>query len=216
MTTQRTPPVADADRITNLDALHARYGEPVPTSLTKELDHLTEHYRRFVELSPFVVLATAGPAGEGLDCSPRGDANGFVRVVDEHTVMLADRRGNNRLDSLRNIVRDPRVALLFLLPGIGETLRINGRATLSTNPELCESFTVRGKMPACVVVITIDRVYTQCPKALIRSDLWNPDRHLPADAVASTGTRIAALTDGEVDAAAYDAAYPKRIEDTIY
>jgi PPOX class probable FMN-dependent enzyme len=216
VTSERTPPVADADRITSLDALHERYHQPVPASLTKELDHLSEHYRRFVELSPFVVLASAGPDGEGLDCSPRGDANGFVHIVDERTVMLADRRGNNRLDSLRNIVRDPRVALLFLLPGIGETLRINGRAALSTNAELCESFTVNGKVPACVIVITIDRVYTQCPKALIRSDLWNPDRHLPADAVASTGTRMAAHTNGEVDAEAYDAEYPKRIEETIY
>ena len=207
--------VADAgDQITSLDTLHELYDAPVPTSITKEIDRLSEHYRRFVELSPFVVLATAGP--EGLDCSPRGDTNGFVRVVDEHTVMIPDRRGNNRLDSLRNIVRDPRVALLLLLPGIGETLRINGRAALSTNAELRESFAVRGKLPACVIVITVERVYTQCPKALVRADLWNPDKHIPKSAVPSTGERMAALTGGEIDAAAYDAAYPKRLADTIY
>jgi uncharacterized protein len=208
--------VADVDRITTLEALHELYHSPVPTSITKELDHLSEHYRRFVELSPFVVLATSGPTGEGLDCSPRGDANGFVRIVDEHTVMLPDRRGNNRLDSLRNIVRDPRVALLFLLPGIGETLRVNGRAALSTNPELRAGFAVRDKVPACVIVVTIDRVYTQCPKALVRADLWNAAKHIPAGALASSGVRLAALTGGEIDAAAYDAAYPKRLEETIY
>ena len=222
MTSEPASPVADADliavvvddRITSLDALHELYDAPVPTSTTKEIDHLSEHYRRFVELAPFVVLATAGP--EGLDCSPRGDTNGFVRIVDKSTVMIPDRRGNNRLDSLRNIVRDPRVALLFLLPGIGETLRINGRAALSTNTELRESFAVRGKLPVCVIVITIERVYTQCPKALVRADLWNPDQHIPKSAVPSTGERMAALTGGEIDAAAYDAAYPKRLADTIY
>jgi PPOX class probable FMN-dependent enzyme len=135
--------------------------------------------------------------------------------VDEHSVMLPDRRGNDRLDSLRHIVRDPPVALLFLLPGIGETLRINGRAALSTNAALCDSFRVQGKVPACVIVVTVDRVYTQCPEALIRSDLWNPERHIPAEAVPSTGTRLAALTGGGIEAAAYDTAYPERVQETI-
>jgi len=226
MTSDPSSVVADGDRISNLEALHELYGAPVSTSITKELDHLSDHYRRFVELSPFVVLATAGPAGpssgvgdapaEGLDCSPRGDAKGFVRIVDDRTVMLPDRRGNNRLDSLRNIVRDSRVALLFLLPGIGETLRINGRAVLSTNSELRDSFAVQGKLPACVIVVTIDRVYTQCPKALVRADLWNVDKHIDPSAVPTAGQRLAALTHGEIDAADYDAAYPKRLSDTIY
>ena len=127
---------ADDRLITSIEQLETLYHDPVKTSLLKELDHITDDYRQFIDASPFVVLATAGP--EGLDCSPRGDPAGFVRVVDEHTVMIPDRRGNNRVDSLRNIVGDPRVALLFLIPGIGETMRINGHAVLSTDPDLCQ------------------------------------------------------------------------------
>jgi uncharacterized protein len=203
-----------SDVIGSLDELHALYGEVVPLAITKELDHLTAHYRRFIEVSPFVVIATTGD--EGLDCSPRGDPNGFVRIVDDRTVMIPDRRGNNRLDTLRNIVRDPRIALLFLLPGINDTLRINGRAVLSTNDELCASFAMGDKVPACVIVITIDSVYTQCPKAFVRSKLWDPASYLPKDAVPSSGERSAALSNGAINAAEYDAAYPERMAQTIY
>src|SRR5215468_2258742 len=129
--------------VTSEAELEALYGQPAGAAVIKEIDHISEHHRRFIEASPFVVLATAGP--EGLDCSPRGDPAGFVRVVDSKTVMIPDRRGNNRVDSLRNIVRDGRVALLFLIPGSGGTLRINGRARLSTDPELLASFTMEGK-----------------------------------------------------------------------
>jgi uncharacterized protein len=207
-------PVRMSDVIGNLDELHALYGEIVPTAVTKELDHLTRHYRRFIEVSPFMVLATAGD--EGLDCSPRGDPNGFVRIVDDRTLMFPDRRGNNRLDSLRNIVREPRVALLFLLPGINETFRVNGHAVLSTNAELCASFAMGEKVPACVVVVTIDSAYTQCPKALVRSKLWDPSSFLPKDAVPSSGERLEVMTDGAINAAEYDAAYPARMAQTIY
>jgi uncharacterized protein len=203
-----------SDLIGSLDELHALYGDVVPLAIVKELDHLTPHYRRFVEESPFVVLATAGD--EGLDCSPRGDPNGFVRIVDDRTVMIPDRRGNNRLDTLRNIVRDPRIALLFLLPGINDTLRINGHAVLSTNDELRDSFAMGEKKPACVIVITIESVYTQCPKAFVRSKLWDPASYVPKDAIPSSGERAAALTNGEVDAADYDAAYSDRMKQTIY
>ncbi|MBT5944047.1 MAG: pyridoxamine 5'-phosphate oxidase family protein, partial [Rhodospirillaceae bacterium] len=134
--------------ITTVEELAALYGAPVETSLAKEVDRITPQYRTLIEASPFVALATAGP--EGLDCSPRGDMAGFVRIHDETTVMLPDRRGNNRVDSLRNIVRDPRVGLLFLLPGSGSTLRINGKAHLSIDPELLESFAVDGKAPRSV------------------------------------------------------------------
>jgi uncharacterized protein len=203
-----------SDVIGSLDELHALYGEVVPTAITKELDHLTSHYRRFIEVSPFVVLATSGD--EGLDCSPRGDPNGFVRIVDDRTLMIPDRRGNNRLDTLRNIVRDPRVALLFLLPGINETFRVNGRAVLSTNEELRASFAMGEKVPACVIVITIESAYTQCPKALVRSRLWDAERHLPKDAVPSSGERLETMTSGAIKAAEYDAAYPDRMKQTIY
>jgi uncharacterized protein len=203
-----------SDLIGSLEELHALYGEIVPTAVTKELDHLTPHYRRFIEVSPFMVLATSGD--EGLDCSPRGDPNGFVRIVDDRTLTFPDRRGNNRLDSLRNIVRDPRVALLFLLPGINETFRVNGCAVLSTNAELRASFAMGEKLPACVVVVTIDSAYTQCPKALVRSKLWDPASYLPKDAVPSSGERLEVMTAGAINAAEYDAAYPARMAQTIY
>jgi PPOX class probable FMN-dependent enzyme len=140
----------------------------------KEIDYISDHYRLFIDASPFVFVATAGP--EGLDCTPRGDPAGFVCVVDRHTVMLPDRRGNNRIDTLRNLVRDPRISLLFLVPGIGRTLRINGRAVIRIDAELCDMFKIDGKAPRSVIGITAERVYTQCPRALIRSHLWDPTR----------------------------------------
>jgi PPOX class probable FMN-dependent enzyme len=204
--------------ITTIEQLEAIYQLPAATmpAMVKELDHISDHYRRFIEVSPFVVLATAGPNGEGLDCSPRGDPAGFVRVVDKKTVMIPDRRGNNRADSLRNIITDGRIALLFLIPGIGGTLRINGRATLSTDPELCQSFMMEGKLPRCVIVIKADSVYTQCPKALVRSDLWNPDKHVPKSALPSSGEIMQALSKGAIDGKEYDASYPARLKETIY
>ena len=163
--------------VTTMAQLEAMYAQPMETSLLKELDHIGPHYRALIESSPFVALATVGP--EGLDCSPRGDAAGFVRIHDERTLLIPDRRGNNRIDSLRNIVRDPRVALLFLIPGVSETMRINGRAALSTDPELLESFRVDGKAPRCIIVVTVERAYFQCAKAIVRSKLWDPTLHLP-------------------------------------
>ena len=201
------------DIVTSEAELDAIYGQPSGPAVIKEIDHISEHYRRFIELSPFVVLATSGP--EGLDCTPRGDPPGFVRVVDSRTVMLPDRRGNNRIDSLRNIVRDPRVALLFLIPGVGRTLRINGRAAISTNAELCASFAMEGKLPRSVIVVTAERVYTQCPKALVRSHLWDASRHVEEAALPSSGAMMKALQK-DFDADAYDRAYPQRLKETIY
>jgi PPOX class probable FMN-dependent enzyme len=209
---------ADADTtIRTLEQLDALYGEPVAAAVIKELDHVSEHYRALVEASPFVMLATAGP--EGLDCSPRGDPAGFVRVAGPKTLLIPDRRGNNRVDSLRNIVHDPRVALLFLIPGIGSTLRVNGRAVLSSNPALRESFAMgeRGdKVPACVIVVTVDAVYTQCPKALTRSKLWDPATQIPRSALPSAGEMLEAISNGSFDGKGYDEAYPKRLEETMY
>jgi PPOX class probable FMN-dependent enzyme len=199
--------------VTSEAELDALYGRPSGPAVIKEIDHISEHYRRFIEASPFVVLATAGP--EGLDCTPRGDPAGFVRVVDSRTVMLPDRRGNNRIDSLRNIVRDPRVALLFLIPGIGRTLRINGRASISIDPELCASFTLGGKVPRSVIVVAAERVYTQCPKALVRSRLWDARLHLDETSLPSSGTIMKALQQG-FDGDAYDRDYPQRLKETIY
>src|SRR5580700_3369976 len=131
--------------ISTVEELEAIYGLPAETSIVKQVDRVTPHYRAFIDASPFAVLATGGP--EGLDCSPRGDVSGFVRVHDSKTLMMPDRRGNNRVDSLRNIVRDPRVALLFLIPGVGNTLRVNGRARLAVDPDLLGSFVMDGKAP---------------------------------------------------------------------
>src|ERR1700687_5633780 len=138
--------------VTTMDQLTALYEAPSDVSIAKQIDHISEHYRAFIEAAPFFALATGRP--DGLDCSPRGDAPGFVRVADAKTLMVPDRRGNNRIDSLRNIMRDPRVALLFLIPGIGETIRVMGRAALSIDPDLIASFAVDGKPPSCVIVVT--------------------------------------------------------------
>src|SRR5580704_11253061 len=200
--------------VTSIEALESIYGEPSGPAVVKEIDHVNADYRAMIEASPFVVLATCGP--EGLDCSPRGDPPGFVHVADEKTLLIPDRRGNNRADSLRNIIRDPRVALLFLIPGVGETLRVNGTAVISTDPALIERFPFRGTLPRTVIVVTAERVYFQCPKALVRSDLWNPDKRISRKAIPSTGTIMADLTKGALGGPEYDRAYPERLRTTIY
>jgi PPOX class probable FMN-dependent enzyme len=201
-------------RITTQEQLDALYGAPVEAAIAKEIDYISDHYKAFIDKAPFVVVATVGP--EGLDCSPRGDPPGFVRVRDAKTVLVPDRRGNNRVDALRNLVRDPRISLLFLIPGIGNTLRINGRAEITTDPELCASFAMRGNAPKTVLVVTVERIYFHCPKALVRSRLWSADAQIDRSALPSTGEILATLTKGGIDGAAYDAAYPKRLEETIY
>ena len=191
-------------RITTLDQLEALY-QPSPASaaIVKVAPALTTDYRRLVEVSPFAALATIGP--EGIDCSPRGDKPGFVRIHDDKTLMLPDRRGNNRIDSLRNIVRDPRCALLFLIPGSGTTLRVNGRAHLSIDPGLLESFAVEDKAPRSVIVLDIDEVYFQCARAIIRSELWNPERHVKPGTIPPIGRMIAEQIGGlDPDAAEAD------------
>jgi PPOX class probable FMN-dependent enzyme len=200
--------------VRTLDELTALYDEPVASSLIKEVDRITPLHRAYIDASPFVVVASSGPGG--LDCSPRGDPAGFVRVVDERTLHLPDRRGNNRLDTLRNLVVDPRIGLLFLIPGIGVTLRVNGTAALSTDEELLDRSTMQGKRPTCVVVVTATAVYTQCPKALIRSSLWDPAGHRSPDELPSVGQINELITAGALDGAAFDAAYPQRLRETIY
>lgn len=201
--------------ITTLEALEALYRPtPVPASTVKVTDHITPHYAALIEASPFVALATVGP--EGLDCSPRGDLPGFVRIADPKTLMLPDRRGNNRIDSLSNIVRDPRVALLFLIPGSGTTFRVNGRAVLSADPALLESFAVDGKPPRTVTVITVEEAYFQCARAIVRSGLWKPEAHVDPASIPSPGAMLSAVTAGEVGGEAYDAAWPERAAKTMW
>jgi PPOX class probable FMN-dependent enzyme len=201
-------------RITTLEQLEALYGEPVQAAVAKEIDYISDHYKAFIDKAPFVVVATVGP--EGLDCTPRGDPPGFVRVRDKKTVLIPDRRGNNRVDSLRNLVRDPRISLLFMIPGIGNTLRLNGRAEISVDPELCASFSMQGKLPRSVLVVTAERVYFQCPKALVRSRLWSQEAQIARSELPSTGDILAALSKGAIDGEEYDRAYPQRLKETIY
>ncbi len=200
--------------LTTIEELEALYGEPLGRSLIKEIDRISDHYRAFVEASPFLIIASIGP--EGLDCSPRGDPAGFVRVADEKTVLIPDRRGNNRIDTLRNIVRDPRVSLLFLIPGVGETLRINGKGRITTDPDLCQSFEMQGKVPKSVIEVRADRVYFQCQKALVRSKLWAGETQILRDRLPTAGQIMAALSEEPFDHAAYDAGYPDHMKKTIY
>lgn len=214
MAPDASAPLAAEHLITSIEALEEIYGESPEAALKKEIDHISDQYRAFIEAAPFVIVATVGP--EGVDCSPRGDPAGFVRVVDEHTVMIPDRRGNNRVDTLRNVVRDPRISLLFLIPGIGETIRINGTAKISVDPDLCASFVMNGKDPSSVLVVTLGSIYYQCPKALVRSKLWDPASRVPRDRLPTTGAILEAITQGDIEADAYDRAYPQRLKDTMY
>jgi PPOX class probable FMN-dependent enzyme len=202
------------DRITTLEALEALYGQVAGPSRAKEVDHIHPVYRPFIEAAPLAVLATAGEGG--LDATPRGDPAGFVQIEDERTLILPDRRGNNRIDSLRNILADPRVALLFLVPGIGETLRVNGRAEIRVDPALLERFAHEGHQPRSVLRINVESVYFQCSRAVIRAGLWDPARQIERAALPSPGTILRALSQGGIDGEAYDKALPQRLKDTLY
>lgn len=201
-------------RLETVVELEAIYGPMRPASLAKVADRITPEYRSLLDASPFVALATSGP--EGLDCSPRGDLPGFVRVVDPHTLMMPDRLGNNRVDSLRNILRDPRVALLFLIPGVGITLRVNGRAHLETDPALLESFAVDGKAPRSVIAIEVGEVYFQCARAIIRSGLWDPSRHVDPRTLPTSGKILAAMTPAAFDGEEYDRSWAERASKTMW
>ena len=206
--------MTSSNLITDITQLDALYGDASPRSLTKEIDALNSQYQSFIEASPFMAVATVGM--EGLDCSPRGEQGSVVRVVDANTIHFADRRGNNRLDTLRNIVEDDRIALLFLVPGIGETMRVNGRATISIAPELIEAFTVDGKSPKTVVEVKVERVYFQCSKALVRSGIWDSDIARSFGDVPSAGEMLAATTNDSFDALEYDRMLEKRYSDELW
>jgi uncharacterized protein len=203
--------VSDIATIADLEAI---YGQPNEASTVKVADGVTPHYRALIEKSPFVAVATCGP--EGLDCSPRGDLPGFIRVHDRKTLLMPDRRGNNRVDTLRNIVRDPRIALLFLIPGSGSTLRVNGRAEVTTDAELLASFRVDGKAPRTVVVMTVDEIYFQCARAIVRAELWNPDKRVdPAD-LPTLGQILADMSENRVGGEDYDRTWPERARQSLW
>jgi PPOX class probable FMN-dependent enzyme len=201
-------------RVATMQALEALYGAPYGPSIVKEIDHVNASYRKFIEAAPFFALATSGP--DGLDCSPRGDAPGFVRVQDDKTLLIPDRPGNNRIDSLRNLIHDSRVALLFLIPGVGETIRVIGRASISTDPALTETFAVNGKTPRTVIVVAVERVFFQCTKAIVRSKLWNPALHVERKSLPSAGTILAEISGGKIGGPEHDRAAPERIRETLY
>src|SRR5271170_3610514 len=205
---------ADQHLIRDEESLNSLYGEVSAGAIAKEIDYIHPHYRAMIEASPFLVLATCGP--EGLDTSPRGDPPGFVQVVDEKTLLIPDRRGNNRADSLRNIIRDPRVALLFLIPGVGETIRVMGRASISTDPALTSTFIVNGKTPRTVIAVAVERVFYQCTKAIIRSKLWDATLHVDRKSLPSAGTILANISGGKIGGPDHDRGQPERIKETIY
>ena len=190
--------------------LRAILGEPTELVLSKITDRLNHLTRQFIERSPFLCIATASPEG-GLDVSPRGDPAGFVRILDERTLLIPDRPGNKIADTLRNVLADPRVALLFLIPGVGDTFRVNGTARLVDDPELLEPSAVEGKVPTLGILVTIDEAYTQCPNAFHRSELWNPERHIARSELPSSGAIMKSLK-GDFDAETYDAERAGRYE----
>jgi PPOX class probable FMN-dependent enzyme len=205
---------SEAHRITDVAALERLYGAPSGAALEKEIDYLHPHYQRLIAASPFFVLASGGPGG--MDASPRGDAPGFVVVEDERTLLIPDRRGNNRVDSLRNIVADPRVALLFLVPGIGETLRVNGRAEIRTDPALLERFRFEGKAPRSVIVVHVERAFFQCARAIFRSSLWDPARHIQRGTLPSLGTILSDVSRARFDGRKYDEGLYDRLKRELY
>jgi uncharacterized protein len=200
--------------IASLAELERLFEAPKEQSVLKELDHVDANYAAWIAAAPFCTLASAGLGG--LDCSPRGDAPGFVRVLDPKTLLLPERRGNNRLDSLRNILSDPRVALLFMLPGVAETLRVNGRARINTDPEVCAELAVAGKAPKVVLVVSVDAVYFQCSRALVRSKIWDPTRHVERRALPSPGKILHDITSGKIDGDTYERELIPRIKSTLY
>jgi uncharacterized protein len=210
---QTPEPHTDPHTITSLPQLEALFGAVGQASLKKEVDYLHPAYQDLIRASPFAVLATSGPGG--LDTSPRGDPPGFVAIQDDKTLLLPERRGNNRIDSLRNLLTDPRVALIFFVPGVGETLRVCGRARISIEPDLLQRLAMEGKPPQCVLVISVESVFFQCARALQRSKLW---QSVPQGrpAVPTPGAMLQALTASAIDGEQYDRELPARQKSTLY
>lgn len=199
--------------ITTVEQLREIYDGVSEASFAKVTVAMTPQYRSMIEMAPFVALATVGP--EGLDCSPRGDLGGVVRVENDHTLLLPDWRGNNRVDSLINIVRDPRVALMFLIPGSNTAIRVNGKAVVSVDPTLLESFEMDGRHPRSVTVVTTEEVYFQCARALMRSDLWNPDRFVDPKRMPTAGALLKSAK-SDFDSETYDREWPQRAAKTMW
>jgi len=204
----------DASQVIRDEAeLGALYPPALERSVRKQMDHLDDHCRAFIAASPMVIVGTQSGMA---DNSPRGDVPGFVKVADDHTLLIPDRRGNNRLDSLRNLVKNPVVGLLFLIPGVNESFRVNGEAVISRDPALTEQFVMQGQAPRTVIVVKVKEAYIQCSRALVRSDLWNPAKHAASGSLPSMGTVMAQHTCGFVDAKAFDEEAKVRVPATLY
>ncbi|WP_066704625.1 pyridoxamine 5'-phosphate oxidase family protein [Curvibacter delicatus] len=200
--------------VADLQTLTALFGPVGEASLRKEVTYLHPVYQQWIQASPFAVLATSGP--HGLDASPRGDPASLVTIHDEYTLLLPERRGNNRIDSLRNILHDPRVALLFLVPGVGETLRVHGRARITVDPALLQRLAHEQAEPKCIIEIKVESVFFQCARAIQRSSLWAPPAADARSTVPTAGAILSALTDAAIDGAAYDRELPARQRATLY
>ncbi|HSH83695.1 MAG TPA: pyridoxamine 5'-phosphate oxidase family protein [Guyparkeria sp.] len=204
----------DPYQIHTIDELETLFDPPGEAAIRKEVDRLVPVYQRMIEASPFYVMATQGAGG--LDSSPRGDPAGFVEVLDDQHLALPERRGNNRVDSLRNLIEDPRIGLLFLVPGKNETLRVNGRARITTDPALMERTAMRGKPPQCVIVVEVEAVYFQCARAMLRARLWDPASQALAEQTPSAGEMLAGMPESTIDGAAYDEELDERQQRTLY
>lgn len=200
--------------IKSLEELETIYGQPKESDVLKQVDYITNDYRELIQASPMMMLATSGP--EGLDCTPRGDERGFVRVVDKKTLMFPDRRGNNRIDSLRNIIRDSRVATLFLIPGVGVTLRVNGTAEISADQELLSSFEKEGKQPRSVIVITVKVAFFHCARSIVRSHLWDPELFFKPTDVPTAGKILAGMSNNKLGGDKYDKEWPERAKKSLW
>lgn len=204
-------------KITSLEMLEDTYGQPVERALWKEIDYINHHYQQFIQASPFLIMATYGE--KGVDCSPRGDPAGFVRVKDSKTLLIPDRKGNNRLDSLKNLIANNQIGLIFLVPNVGETIRISGRAEILIDEALCQSFAMQGKPASSVISVTVEKAYFQCQKALVRSSLWDPDQYIERDKLPTAGqmAKFFSLQKSvEFDAEDYDKNYPEHMKKTLY
>ena len=199
--------------VRSVEELHAAYGEPGEAALVKVMAFLTDEYRRMIEASPFVAIATVGP--EGTDCSPRGDDGAVIHIEDSRTLILPDWRGNNRIDTLANIVRDPRLSLMFLIPGSNSVLRVNGEAVVTMDEAVTHRFEMNGKHPRSAIVITIGEVYFQCARAVMRADLWNPEKYVDPKALPTAGEMTKGAMAG-FDNETYDREWPERAAKTMW
>lgn len=203
--------------IDSIPELEAVYGKPLERAIWKEIDHINDHYRQFIEKSPFLIIATHGE--KGIDCSPRGDPAGFVRVLDSQYLLIPDRRGNNRIDTLRNIIVNNKVGIIFLVPGVGEAIRISGTAKIILDDDLCQSFSIDGKPASSVLSIKVEKAYFQCQKAIGRSKLWESSSHIQRTELPTAGEMSKVFTNAknvEFDHEKYDREYPEYMKKTIY